>query len=137
LCLPVILSSVIPSVSGQEVSLKNLVSIKLSFQTSMILSNHFPSETTLSDSRVGSLSQWIWVIPLLFLIPVKMSLTSYIHNCITSIRSILGQKWCTLYFSLFGPSNQIFHLWISGRRSLNRGICHTPIFDLRSYIHTP
>jgi len=36
------LTSVIPSVSGPEVSLKSFVSIKLSFQTDTIVQNHFP-----------------------------------------------------------------------------------------------
>jgi len=53
--------------------------------------------------------------------------------CITSIHSILCQKWCTLYLSLFDQSNQRFHLQISRRRNLNRGICHTPIFALRHH----
>jgi len=63
----------------------------------------------------------------LFLIPVRSPLPSRVHVYITSIspafHSILGQKWCTLYLSLFDPSNQRFHLQISGRRNLNRGIC--------------
>jgi len=62
---------------------------------------------------------------------IKLSLSSCNHNCITNIHNILGQKWCTLYLSLFDQSNQRFYLQISGRRNLNRGICHTPIFDLR------
>ena len=53
-----------------------------------------------------------------------------------AFHSILGQKWRTLYLSLFGPSNQRIHLQVSRQRNLNRGICHTPIFDLTSYIHT-
>jgi len=42
-----------------------------------------------------------------------------------------------LYLSPFGPSNQRFHLQISGQRNLNRDISYTPIFDLTPYIHTP
>jgi len=42
LSLPVIISSVIPNVYGQEVSLKSFVSIKLSFRTNTIMDNHFP-----------------------------------------------------------------------------------------------
>jgi len=53
--LPVILSCVIPSVSDREVSLKSFVSLKLSFRADMIVHNHFPSETTVSPSGVGSL----------------------------------------------------------------------------------
>jgi len=104
------LISVIPRVSGQELSPKGFVFIKLSFQTNATVDNHF--------------SQWNYIIPkrswipfppknlgitLLFLIPVKSPLSSCIHDCITSIspafHNILGQKWCTLYLSLFGLSN--------------------------------
>jgi len=74
-------------------------------------------------------------IPLLFLVPVKMSLPSCIDSCLTNIHSILGQKWCTLYLSLFDRSNQRFHLRISGRRNLNRGICHAQFFDPRWHWH--
>ena len=84
-----------------------------------------------SPSRVGSLSSTNLGDLLLFLIPFKSSLSSCIHNYITSIHNILSQKWCTLYLSLFDPSNQGFHLQISRRRNLNRGISHTPFFDLR------
>ena len=42
-----------------------------------------------------------------------------------------------LYLSLFDSSNQRFHLQISGRRNLNRGICHTPIFDQGCHWHVP
>jgi len=52
-----------------------------------------------------------------------------------AFHSILGQIWCTLYLSLFGPSNQRFHLQVFRRRNLNRGICHTPFFDLRGHWH--
>ena len=76
-----------------------------------------------------------FMYPVVFFIPVEPSLSSCIHNCITSIHNVLGQNWCTLYFSLFDPSSQRFHLQISGRRNLNRGICHTPIFDSRPYVH--
>jgi len=62
-------------------------------------------------------------------------LHSYLHH--EHFISILGQKWCTLYLSLFASSNQRLHLQVSVRRNLNRDICHTPIFDLRPYIHTP
>jgi len=136
LCLPVILSSVIPSVSGREVSLKSFVSIKLSLWTNTIVDNHLPSATTVSPSGVGFLSAKILGIPLLFLIPVKSYSPSCIHNYTTSIHNILSQKWCTLYLSLFDPSNQRFHLQIFGWRNLNRGICHTPFFDLRYHRHT-
>jgi len=53
--------------------------------------------------------------------------------CITSIHSILCKKWCTLYLSLFDHSNQRFHLQSLRTKNLNRGICHTPIFDLRRH----
>ena len=62
---------------------------------------------------------------------------TYIMSISQAFHIILGQKWCTPYLSLFDPSNQIFHLRIFKRRNLNRGICHTPIFDLTSCIHTP
>jgi len=94
----------------------------------------FPSEPTLFPNRVGSLSLTNLGILLLFLSPVGSSSSSCIHTCITSTHGILGSKnWCTLYLTLFGPSNQRFHLQVSVRRNLNRGICHTPIFDPNFY----
>jgi len=64
----------------------------------------------------------------------RQNVFAALHSyCITSTHSILGQKWCTLYLSLFDQPNQRFHLQISGRRNLNRGICNTPIFDLRHH----
>jgi len=131
LCLPVILSSVIPSMSGQEVSPLNY---------------HFkPIHGTQSFSPVKLHYPLAESDPFLneFGYPVVVSWSSQnffafcIHNCITSIHSILGQKWCTLYLSFFDLSNQRFLLQISGRRNLNRGICHTPIFDLRYHWHVP
>ena len=53
-----------------------------------------------------------------------MSLSSCIHNCITSIHSILGKKWCTLYLSLFDQSNQRFHLQVSDPSCIHN--CITP-----------
>jgi hypothetical protein len=98
----------------------------------------FPSETIISPSRVGSLFFNELGYPSVFFIPVKPSLPSCIHNCIMSISQHLRSKiGVLLYLSLFGPSKQRFHLQFSGRRNLNKGICHTPIFDLRSHIHTP
>jgi len=117
---------------------KVFVFIKLSFQTNATIDNRLPQWNYITPKRSRvPFPQTNLGIPLLFLIPVESPLPSCIHDCITSIspafHSILGQKWCTLYLSLFGPSNQIFHLQVSARRNLNRGICHTPIFDLRSH----
>jgi hypothetical protein len=56
----------------------------------------------------------------------------YIHSI---LQFNLVKKWCTLYLSLFHPSNQnkkkiLFSFSkISGWRNLNRGICRTPFFD--------
>jgi len=133
LCLPVIFlkchSQYVGSIS---------VSLKLSFQTNTMVHHHFPqwNYTIPKQSRIP-FHQQILSISLLFLIPVKMSMSSCIHNRIACIHSILGQKWCTLDLSLFDPSNQRFHLQISRRRNLNRGICHTPIFDPRYHRHLP
>jgi hypothetical protein len=57
---------------------------------------------------------------------------SRIRICIISILGILGPKLGILYLSPFIPSRQRFHLHLFRWRNLNRGICHTPIFDLRS-----
>jgi hypothetical protein len=52
-------------------------------------------------------------------------------HCIISILGILGPKLGILYLSPFILSRRRFHLHLSRWRNLNRGICHTPIFDLR------
>jgi len=49
------LTSVIPSVSGQEVSLKTFVSVKLPFQTNTIVDSHFPQWNYIPTSGVRSL----------------------------------------------------------------------------------
>jgi hypothetical protein len=59
---------------------------------------------------------------------------SCIRIYIISILGILGPKLCILYLSPFIPLKRRFHLHISGWRNLNRGICYTPIFDLRSRV---
>jgi len=90
--------------------------------------NHFPqwNYTIPNWSRIPFSSTNLG-IPLWFLVPIKMSLPSCIHNCITSISQS--------FHNIFGPSNQRFHLRISRRRNLNRGICHTPFFDPRWHWH--
>ena len=60
---------------------------------------------------------------------VKVSLH---HSHFWYLRSKICVFW---YLSLFYPvETKIFNLHISGRRNLNRGICHTPIFDLRYHL---
>jgi len=104
------LISVIPRMSGQELSPKGFVFIKLSLQTNATVDNHFPQWNYIipKRSRIPFPPKNLG-IPLLFLIPVKSPLSSFIHDCITSIspafHNILGQKLCTLYLSLFGLSN--------------------------------
>jgi len=91
----------------------------------------FPSETTVSPSGVGSPSSTNMGITMFHLIQNKSSLSSYIHDYIKSINNILSQKWrtCIQVSSTRQIKDSIFK--ISGRRNLNRGICHTPIFDLK------
>jgi hypothetical protein len=127
--------------------------------TCMIVNSLFPNETTLLPQLSMILfldgfgypfycflfpSRVTCVIPLwtsLFSPVIKVCLLwshfpqdseSCIHICIISILGILGPKLCILYLSPFIPSRQRFHLHLSGWRNLNRGICHTPIFNLRS-----
>jgi len=125
------LTSVIPSVYGPEVSLKSFVSIKLSFQTDTIIHNHFPQWNYIPLAESDPFPQRIWASRYSFssqsnhLCRLAFIIASW------AFHSILGQKWHTLYLSLFDPSNQRFHLQVSERRNLNRAICHTPIFDLR------
>jgi len=126
------LISVIPRVSGQELSPKGFVFIKCnSRQPFPPVKLHYPQSE--SDPFLSKELGYPVVIS------IKSPLSSCIHNCIACIHrhfiTILGPKWCTLYLSLFDPSNQRFHLQIFGRRNLNRGICHTPIFDLRYHRH--
>jgi len=105
-------------------------------RTNTIVDNHVPQWNYITPKRSRiPFSSTNLGIPLLFLVPIKSSFSSCIHNCITNIHSILGQKWCTLYLSLFDQTNQRFHLQISRRRNLNRGICHTPFFDPRWHWH--
>jgi len=124
------LKSVIPSESGQEMSPINHVSSGKFKQTNSLkpfspVKLHYPQAE--SDPFFSKELGYPIVIS------IKSPLSSCIHNCIACIHSILGQKRCTLYLSLFDPSNQRFHLQVSGRRNLNRGICHTLIFDLRPH----
>jgi len=95
------LISVIPRVSGQEVSPKSFVFINFrpnqydSRQPCSPVKLHYPQAESdpFSSTNLG--------IPLSFLILVKSYFPPCIHNCITSTHSILGQKWGTVYLSLF------------------------------------
>ena len=53
---------------------------------------------------------------------------SHLHSCY-----LTAKNWVFLIFKSLLPSKRRLRLLISGRRNLNRGICHTPIFDLLTF----
>jgi hypothetical protein len=124
--------------------------------TCVIVDNLFPSETILLPPVVldpfplpfivflpqsGHLRRSNLNVPVF---PNNKSLSLVIHfptrfkvlylHCIISILGILGPKLGILYLSPFILSRRRFHLHLSRWRNLNRGICHTPIFDLRFHL---
>jgi len=63
----------------------------------------------ITPSEVGSLSQRIWVSRCCFSFQPSHLRRPASILASWAFHSILGQKWCTLYLSLFHPSNQKFH----------------------------
>jgi len=73
--------------------------------TNTIVDNHVPPmklHYPQAESDPFS-STDLGIFSLLFLIPAKPSMSSCIHNCITCIHSILGQKMVYFIFKSLGP----------------------------------
>jgi hypothetical protein len=58
----------------------------------------------------------------------------YLHLHHKHSRHLRSKIVYSVFKSLQSRQDEDFNLHLSGWRNLNRGICHTPIFDLRSHL---
>ena len=100
--------------------------------------SHYPSKGNRQFSSPVTLISFVPPVS----IYLRFCICSYIadiHNFITRIHIIihkhLKSKLVYLIFKSLRPVDLKFSFKSPWRRNLNRGICHTPIFDLRRHWH--